>query len=305
MEVIQVKNLSKNYGALQAVDRVSFAVPEGSVFGMLGPNGAGKTTTIECIIGLQKRSGGEVTVLGLDPAISRKELYGSIGVQLQETVYQDKAKVFELCQLFSSMYPDPLDYKLLLERFGLEAKTRTYLRNLSGGERQKVAIVLALIANPRLVVLDELTTGLDPQSRREMWAYIKELQAEGRTIFMTTHYMEEAARLCDQVCIIDEGRIVALDTVDGVIENAGMDTMISFETQDEIGMVLEKLPGVNRVEQEHEQVRLYSQKEDVLTDLILLLREHAVEYRKINISRPGLEDAFLQLTGKEWKEKVS
>lgn len=304
MEVIQVKNLSKNYGALQAVDRVSFAVPEGSVFGMLGPNGAGKTTTIECIIGLQKRSGGEVTVLGLDPAISRKELYGSIGVQLQETVYQDKAKVFELCQLFSSMYPDPLDYKLLLERFGLEAKTRTYLRNLSGGERQKVAIVLALIANPRLVVLDELTTGLDPQSRREMWAYIKELQAEGRTIFMTTHYMEEAAHLCDQVCIIDEGRIVALDTVDGVIENAGMDTMISFETQDEIGMVLEKLPGVNRVEQEHEQVRLYSQKE-VLTDLILLLREHAVEYRKINISRPGLEDAFLQLTGKEWKEKVS
>ena len=305
MEVVQVRNLSKNYGALQAVDGVSFAVPEGSVFGMLGPNGAGKTTTIECVIGLQKRSGGEVRVLGLDPALSRKELYGFIGVQLQETVYQDKAKVFELCQLFSTMYPDPLDYRQLLERFNLGSRANHYLRHLSGGERQKVAIVLALIANPHIIFLDELTTGLDPQSRREMWAYIKELQKEGRTVFMTTHYMEEAAYLCDQICIIDEGKIVALDTVDGVIENAGLDTVISFETAEPTAALLEKLPGVNKVEKDHHQVRVYSQKEDLLTDLILLLREHAVEYKKINITRPGLEDAFLQLAGKEWKEAAS
>ena len=167
MDVVQVKSLRKNYGSLQAVDGVSFTVPEGTVFGMLGPNGAGKTTTIECVIGLQRRSGGEVRVLGLDAAVSRKELYGFIGVQLQETVYQDKAKVSELCRLFL-LCTLILDYRLLLDRFNLGSRANHYLTNLSGGERQKVAIILALIANPRIVFLDELTNGLDPQSRREM-----------------------------------------------------------------------------------------------------------------------------------------
>ncbi len=303
MNVIEVKSLVKKYKSFTAVNDVSLKVEEGCIFGMLGPNGAGKTTTIECIIGLNERDGGEIKVLGLDPKVDYKKLFEQIGVQLQETSYQDKIKVFEICELFTSMYENPLDYKLLLERFHLEDKIKSYLSQLSGGQRQKISVILALISNPKLIFLDELTTGLDPKSRREMWNYVLELRDEGRTVFMTTHYMEEAEHLCDKICIIDEGKIIALDSVEGVIEFADIDNMISFETDEDIvPLISEGIEGINRIEKENQRIKIYSKREDILTDLIILLKDRNINYRKMDINRPGLEDAFLKLTGKAWKE---
>jgi ABC-2 type transport system ATP-binding protein len=302
VNVIEVENLVKKYKPITAVDGISFAVEEGSIFGMLGPNGAGKTTTIECIIGLKQRDGGEVRVLGHDPKVHFRKLYDKIGVQLQETAYQDKIRLWEICELFSSMYENPLDYKILLKRFDLTDKKRSYMYQLSGGQRQKIAIVLALIPNPKIIFLDELTTGLDPKSRREMWACVKELKNEGRTVFLTTHYMEEASVLCDKICIIDEGKIVALGNIDDVIDLAGIDYVISFEADGDIAPVIKNsIKGVNRIEREGKRLKIHSNREDVLTDLVILLKDKGISYRKIDINRPGLEEAFLKLTGKAWE----
>jgi len=302
VNVIEVENLVKKYKSVTAVDDISFVVEEGSIFGMLGPNGAGKTTTIECVIGLKQRDGGRVRVLGHDPKAHFKKLYDRIGVQLQETAYQDRIRVWEICELFSSMYEDPLDYKMLLERFDLADKKRSYMSQLSGGQRQKIAIVLALIPNPEVVFLDELTTGLDPKSRREMWACVKQLKNEGRTVFLTTHYMEEASALCDKICIIDEGRIVALGSVDDVVDLAGIDYVISFETDGDITqMIKDSIKGVSSVVREGKRLKVYSNREDVLTDLVIFLKDKGIYYRKIDIKRPGLEEAFLKLTGKAWE----
>lgn len=304
MNVIEVKHLVKKYKSVAAVNDVSLNVQEGCIFGMLGPNGAGKTTTIELIIGLKERDQGEIKVLGLDPKYDYKKLYDQIGVQLQETSYQDKIKVFEICELFTSMYENPLDYQLLLERFHLADKKKSYLSQLSGGQRQKISIILALIANPKLIFLDELTTGLDPKSRREMWEYVKELRDEGRTVFMTTHYMEEAEYLCDKICIIDEGKIIALDSVDGVIEAADIDQIISFETDQDIAPMIQKeINGINKIENENNRITIYTKREDLLSDLVILLKNNNISYKKMDINRPGLEDAFLKLTGKHWEVK--
>ncbi|MBS4537040.1 ABC transporter ATP-binding protein [Clostridium sp. D2Q-11] len=305
MNVIEVNNLVKKYNGITAVNDVSFAVQKGSIFGMLGPNGAGKSTTIECIIGLKKRDNGEVRILGLDPKLDNRKLYDMIGVQLQETSYQDKIKVYELCELFESMYENPLDYKSLLERFGLIEKSKSYVSQLSGGQRQKIAIILALISNPKIIFLDELTTGLDPKSRREMWECVKELRNEGRTIFMTTHYMEEAAYLCDQICIIDEGKIATIDTIDGVIEHADIDTLITFETKEDVmDLINEEISGISRIEKHNDTINIFSKREDLITDLVILMKDKRIKYKKINILRPGLEDAFLKLTGKTWKGEM-
>ena len=309
MDVITVSALSKEYGSpskpLKAVDSVSFRVEEGSVFGILGPNGAGKTTTMECMMGLRKRSSGEITILGLDPEKNRHKLFSRIGVQLQETVYQSGAKVYELCQLFSSMYRTPLDYLQLLERFGLAGKAKSYVGRLSGGQRQKLAIVLALLGNPEILFFDELTTGLDPGARRELWDYIKELKSEGRTIVMTTHYMEEAAVLCDKVCLINQGRIAAYDTVDGVIEQANIDLVISFETDQDVAALLGTLAHVTRVEQRGNGVNIFTTSEQTLAELVLVLRDRGISFRKIRITHPELEDAFLKLVGGQAKGAVS
>lgn len=303
MKVIEVNKLKKTYRLIKAVNEISFSVDEGSIFGMLGPNGAGKSTTIECIIGLKKRDSGIVKVLGLDPISEHKKLHDIIGVQLQETSYQDKIKVSELCNLFMSMYERPLDYVPLLARFGLSDKRKSYISELSGGQRQKIAIILALIANPKVLFLDELTTGLDPKARREMWECIKELKDEGRTIFMTTHYMEEAEYLCDNICIIDEGKIVVVDNLDGVIKHADIDIVITLETNHEItALISDSIKDVNKVEKENNKISIYSKREDVLTDLVILLKENNIEYKKITIIRPKLEDAYLKLTGKDWRE---
>ena len=301
MNIIVVENLVKKYKDLTAVNQISFSVKAGSIFGLLGPNGAGKTTTVECIIGLMKFDEGFVEILSFNPMTDNKKLYKEIGVQLQETSYQDKIKVKELCELFTIMYEKPLDYQKLLEQFGLIDKTNTYVNQLSGGERQKIAIILALIANPQVIILDELTTGLDPKSRREMWECIKNLKREGRTVFMTTHYMEEAAYLCDQIGIMNKGKLIAIDSVEGIIDKADIDITISFETEDDVFHIIkdELNKKINKIEINNTKVKIYTKSEDVLTDLIILLRDKKFNYRKIDIKRPTLEDAYLKLVGKE------
>ncbi len=301
MNIIVVENLVKKYKSLTAVNQISFSVKAGSIFGLLGPNGAGKTTTVECIIGLMKFDEGFVEILSLNPITDNKKLYKEIGVQLQETSYQDKIKVKELCEVFTIMYEKPLDYHRLLEQFGLIDKTNTNVNQLSGGERQKIAIILALIANPQVIILDELTTGLDPKSRREMWECIKNLKREGRTVFMTTHYMEEAAYLCDQIGIMNKGKLIAIDSVEGIIDKADIDITISFETEDDVFHIIkdELNKKINKIEINNTKVKIYTKSEDVLTDLIILLRDKKFNYRKIDIKRPTLEDAYLKLVGKE------
>ena len=302
MKIIEVSGLTKKYGNFTAVDNVSFTVEEGTIFGLLGPNGAGKSTTIECMIGIKKPNAGSIRILDMDVLKIGKKIYDYIGVQLQETAYQDKIKVKELCDFFATMYSNPLDYKPLLEKFGLKDKHEAYVNDLSGGQKQKVAITLALIANPKVVFLDELTTGLDPKARREMWELVKELKEEGRTVFLTTHYMEEAAYLCDKIGIIDLGKLLIIDNVDGVIEHANLNHQVSFEGSNESKKKLEeklKTPAV--ITYEAGFIKVASKHEDIISHVIMTLNEHQIDYRKIELSRPSLEDAYLQLTGKTWE----
>jgi len=302
MNIIDVKNLTKKYGKFTAVDDISFSVEKGTIFGLLGPNGAGKTTTIECMIGLKKPTEGQLQILDMDVLKTGKKLYDFIGVQLQETSYQDKIKVFELCDLFVAMYDNPLSYMELLEKFGLKEKTKSFVSSLSGGQRQKLAIILALISNPEIIFLDELTTGLDPKARREMWEHVKALKAEGRTIFITTHYMEEATHLCDMIGIIDAGKLIALDNVEGVIESANLKHEVSFiADSNDIDTIKKHVNKDNEVIYEDELIKVLSKNEDIISDMVLLLKEHNVTYKQLDIKRPSLEDAYLKLTGKRWE----
>ena len=210
---IKADGLSKSYGALHAVKNLSFAVPEGSVFGLLGANGAGKSTTIECVLGTRKRDGGTVSILGADPEKSRSSLFEKVGVQFQEAHYQDNIRVGELCDETASLYAVPADYRALLERFGLSDKLGSPVNELSGGQKQKLFIVLALIPDPRVVFLDELTTGLDAKARRDVWSTLKKLKADGLTVFLTSHFMDEVEALCDTICILKNGESVFYGTV--------------------------------------------------------------------------------------------
>src|SRR6516164_4166891 len=210
--IIEVRGLRKEYGDTVAVDNVSFTVQEGEIFGILGPNGAGKTTTVECIEGLRKPDGGEISVLGLDPLRDHAELTQLLGIQLQESQLPPKLRVAEALDLYSSFYKAPADWRSLLEVLGLRDKSETMFRKLSGGQKQRLSIALALVGSPRVAVLDELTTGLDPQARRDTWELIEGIRDRGVTIVLVTHFMEEAERLCDRVALIDRGRVVALDT---------------------------------------------------------------------------------------------
>ncbi|NLJ80676.1 MAG: ABC transporter ATP-binding protein [Firmicutes bacterium] len=254
---------------------------------------------------LKAPTSGEITVLGLDPSKERGKLFHQAGVQLQETVHQNDARVWELCSLFAAMYPDPLDYKKLLQQFHLQKKAASPLSKLSSGQRQRAALILALIGNPKPLFLDELTTGLDPQSRREIWNYLQELQSEGRTIVLTTHYMEEAAFLCDQICLINHGRIIAQGTVEQVIEQAQIDLTITLQSEAPILPFLEGLPYISRSTQAGSQVSISTSSEQTLADLVLRLREHNLDYRRMTISYPELEDAFLRLIKTEAEKRVS
>jgi ABC-2 type transport system ATP-binding protein len=303
--VIEVKNLKKYYKEIKAVDGISFEVYENEIFGMVGPNGAGKTTAIECIEGLRKPDSGEIKVLGLNPNKDREILYQKISVQLQETSYQDKIKVYEICELFSSFYKNPINYKELLERFELIDFKNSFVMKLSGGQKQKLSIILALIPNPKIIFLDEITTGLDPKARRDMWQMIKDLKIEGRTIFITTHYMEEAEKLCDRVAIIDKGKIIALDTPKKLIEKSGLLDNITFEAENLNYDELEKILGVSKVVLEDNKVTIYGKGEDLLKNVIDYLYLKKVNFKNLKTKSPNLEDIYLFLTGKKYEEVIN
>ncbi|NLL78649.1 MAG: ABC transporter ATP-binding protein [Clostridiales bacterium] len=214
---IKVSNLTKKFKGRTVVDELSFEARRGEVFGLLGHNGAGKSTTIETLLGLKKADGGTAEVLGMEPEKHRKEIFERVGVQLQSSNYQSTIRVGEICQEIAALYKNPADYRILLKRFGLEAFEKAQVNKLSGGERQKLSVLLALIPQPEIVFLDELTTGLDTAARREVWRTLKELKSEGTTLFLTTHYMEEAESLCDWICLIKEGKKIAEGTVQELI----------------------------------------------------------------------------------------
>jgi ABC-2 type transport system ATP-binding protein len=225
MPLIEVTDLRKRYGSRVAVDGVSFTVERGEIFGILGTNGAGKTTTVECLQGLRKADGGKISVLGLDPAADRATLTRRVGVQLQESQLPAKLRVREALELFASFYPDPADVDVLLDRLDLRDHQRTFFGKLSGGQKQRVSIALALVGNPELAILDELTTGLDPHARRETWRLVEGVRATGVTVLLVSHFMDEAERLCDRVAIFDAGRVVATGTPTELRAAAGTSTL--------------------------------------------------------------------------------
>ena len=222
---IRVRNLTKSFGSRRVVDGLSFDVEKGQVFALLGHNGAGKSTTIDLILGLKTPESGTAKILGMDAARNRKQVFERVGVQLQHTQYQSAITVEEACIEYASLYAAPANYHQLLESFGLNELRKSFVSKLSGGERQKLSVVLALIGNPELVFLDELTTGLDVVARREVWRTLKHLKEQGLTIFLTTHYMEEAEALCDRVCIIKSGKKVAEGSIDEVVAAAGQNNL--------------------------------------------------------------------------------
>jgi len=221
VNTIEAKNLSKTYGGVKAIDNISIEIGRGEVFGLLGANGAGKTTTIECILGTKKADRGEASILGLDPRRDRKKLFQRVGVQFQESSYQEKILVSELCEEMASLYKDAADFLELLSRFGLSEKLKSPVSELSGGQKQRLFIVLALIPNPELVFLDELTTGLDAKARREVWKYLSELKGKGMTILLTSHFMDEVEALCDRIMILKKGESVFCGTVSEAVKASG------------------------------------------------------------------------------------
>lgn len=222
--VIQVENLSKSYAEIEAIKNVNISVCRGEVFGLLGANGTGKSTTIECILGTRKQDSGAVSILGINPQADRKTLFEKVGVQFQESNYQDRITVCELCEETGALYKSPSNYKDLLKRFGLLDKLRSQVGELSGGQKQRLFIVLALIPNPEVVFLDELTTGLDARARRDVWKCLSELKANGLTIFLTSHYMDEVEALCDRIMIMRRGNIIFHGTVIEAIESSPYET---------------------------------------------------------------------------------
>ncbi|MGB9749285.1 MAG: ABC transporter ATP-binding protein [Caldisericia bacterium] len=301
MKVIEVKDLKKYYGEIKAVDGISFYVEEGEVFGMVGPNGAGKTTTIECIEGLRKRDYGDIKVLGEEP-YNNKKLYKRISIQLQETNYQDKIKIYEILKLFSSFYDKPLNSEELLNKFNLYDFRNSFVMKLSGGQKQKLSIILALIPDPQILFLDELTTGLDPKARRDMWDFIKEMKERGKTTFLTTHYMEEAENLCDRVAIIDKGKIIALDSPRNLIKNSGLEDSIIFEGENLNIEELEKIKGVSRVFLENKRITIFGKGEDLLKNVVDYLYMRKINFKNLKTKSPNLEDIYLSLTGKKYEE---
>ncbi len=301
MSVIAVEHLRKYYEDVKAVDGISFEVREGEIFGFLGPNGAGKTTTIEIIEGYKTADSGCAMVLDLDPRRDRYELRERIGLMLQETSLYPDLKVGELLRLFASYYRQPMNPDALLEMIGLEEKRGAFIRELSGGQRQRVVFVLALINDPEVLFLDEPTAGLDPQSRRAIWEWIDLARRKGKTVFLTTHYIEEAERLCDRVAIVDHGRIIALDTPKRLVADAGVEQRIAFVIEGSLDVTrLESLPGAIRVLGDaHGQFTIYARDaQPVLKSLIDLSETNGFRLRGLAVEGATLEDVFIRLTGR-------
>jgi ABC-2 type transport system ATP-binding protein len=298
LPVITVSNLGKRYGRTVAVDDVSLEVYEGEIFGLIGPNGAGKTTTMECVEGNRVPDNGTISVLGLDPQRDANALRQRIGVQHQEAQLQKRIKVWEAVDLWRSLYPRVVDTDTLLERLGLEAKRNAWFMTLSGGQKQRLFIALALIHEPELVFLDELTTGLDPQARRAIWALVTGIRNRGTTVFLTTHLMEEAERLCDRVAIIEHGRIIELGTPDDLVQKHCPERSVVFTSDD--ANVAERLQGLGAVERGSANSATYILRgagDDFVTDVINVIAREGIRVRGFRTEIPTLEDVFLKLTG--------
>jgi ABC-2 type transport system ATP-binding protein len=299
---VEIAHLRKTYGALTAVDDVSFTVAEGEIFGILGPNGAGKTTTVECAIGLRSPDSGTIRLMGLDPHADREQAHEIVGVQLQASAQPAKLRVGEILDMYSSFYRQPADVRELTEALGLGGKLGDYYKSLSGGQRQRLSVALALIGRPKIAVLDEMTTGLDPQARRDAWDLIEGIRERGVTIVLVTHFMEEAERLCDRVALIANGRIVALDSPAGLAAQARGGKTVRFQPSswfDE--RLLADLPEVTGVERDGQHVVVTGTGE-LVNAVILALAAVGVTARDVQLDSSNLEDAFVRLTGRSVPE---
>ena len=296
MPVIEVEHLSKRYRDVVAVDDVSFTVERGEIFGILGPNGAGKTTTVEMIEGLRTPDGGTVRVLGLDPRRDGAELRQRVGVQLQESQLPDKLEVAEALELYGSFYDRPADRRRLLEDLGLADRRDAKFGKLSGGQKQRLSIALALIGNPEIAILDELTTGLDPQARRDTWELIEQIRDRGVTVVLVTHFMEEAERLADRVAVIDAGRLVAIDSPTGLVSRLDAGQRIRFRPTTPLDdRILTELPEVRSVRRSGSQVLVTSTGE-LLQAVISVLARHHIVAAELRMEQANLDDAFMALT---------
>ena len=302
--VIQVSGVRKTYGPTVAVDEVSFDVNEGEIFGLIGPNGAGKTTTMECIEGLRTPDRGTISVLGFDPFRQVYQMQARIGVQLQQAQLQKRIKVWEAVDLWASLYrKKAIDAERLLESLGLTDKRDAWFMNLSGGQKQRLFIALALINDPEVVFLDELTTGLDPQARRAIWDLVRNIRKRGKTVFLTTHLMEEAERLCDRVAIIEHGRIIDIDTPGKLVDRHCPERTIVLATDDPSAEErFRTIPRVESVTSSDSRFTIRGRGDDLVTNVIHCLSENHIPVTDFRTILPNLEDVFLKLTGHSIRE---
>jgi ABC-2 type transport system ATP-binding protein len=301
---IEVKDLTKRYGDLVAVNKISFAIEEGEIFGILGPNGAGKTTTLEMIEGLRRPDSGSIKVCGIDVNSKNDAVKEVIGVQLQTTSLYDRIKAGEVIELFGSYYPKPVPTEQILQEVSLSEKRNSYVELLSGGQKQRLALALALVNDPKVLFLDEPTTALDPQARRNVWEIIEGLSRSGKTVILNTHYMEEAERLCERVGIMDHGQIIALDSPANLIVKQNLDSVVEFTSRNGTGIeFFEKLPLVTRVTQDGQHFVLHTRESsNLLTELVHLNEQNKVHLENISTRSATLEDVFINLTGRKLRE---
>jgi ABC-2 type transport system ATP-binding protein len=302
--VLHVENLTKSYGHVQAVRGISFAVEEGEVFGLLGPNGAGKTSTVEILEGLRNADGGTVSVCGYDPQKNPDELKHEIGAALQSTALPDKLRVMEALKLFASFYHRKRNPEDLLKRFGLEEKRNAFYSQLSGGQKQRLALAIALVNDPKVVFLDEPTAGLDPQVRREIYDIIEELRREKKTIVLTTHYIEEAERLCDRVAIVDHGKVIVQGTPRELKQSSADKTRIEVRlAREESEETLKTLEGVSECRSLNGTYVLHCQRPpQAIVSLVKFLEAQNNELVSLEIATPSLEDVFIELTGRRLRD---
>jgi ABC-2 type transport system ATP-binding protein len=296
--VIQVSRIRKRYGSTVAVSEVSFTVNEGEVFGLIGPNGAGKTTTMECVEGVRRPDEGKVSILALDPFRDVYQVQNRIGVQLQQAQLQKRIKVWEAVDLWASLYPKPVDGNQLLEQLGLADKRNAWFMNLSGGQKQRLFIALALINDPEVVFLDELTTGLDPQSRRAIWDLVRGIRERGKTVLLTTHLMEEAERLCDRVAIVEHGKVIDIGSPKELVGRHCPSRTVILATDNALAEEsLGAVPRTENVLRQGSQFTIQGQGEDFVTEVIQCLSENRIRVTEFRTVMPNLEDVFLKLTG--------
>ncbi len=302
--VVKISGFRKTYGSFVAVNDISFEVLDGEIFGLIGPNGAGKTTTLECVEGLRTPDSGSISVLGLDPFRDIYRLQDRIGVQLQEAQLQKRIKVKEAVHLWASLYRKPeSDGDRLLEQLGLAEKRNSRFMTLSGGQKQRLFIVLALINDPELVFLDELTTGLDPQSRHAIWELVRGIRARGKTVFLTTHLMEEAERLCDRVAIIERGGIIDIDTPEKLVNKYCPERTVVLTAEDpQAESCFRSIARVDDVVRKETRFTIRGSGEDLVTEVIRCLSENQIRVTDFRTVLPTLEDVFLRVTGRSIRD---